>query len=130
MNWRDCALILAGVIGSGVAVVHGLIVQRHMVRPIEQIFLNQKPTAGSIRRITPWLLQFSTFNWLIGGFALVGAGIGFPPGARLATAALVGSSYFYGAAINLWASRGRHPGWGLYVIALSLIAFGAKAPIG
>jgi hypothetical protein len=46
--------------------------------------------------------------------------------ARLATGLLVGSSYLYGALGNLWATRGRHPGWVLYVVALVLIAFGVN----
>jgi hypothetical protein len=46
------------------------------------------------------------------------------PQARLATALLVGSSYLFGAMGNLWATRGRHPGWLLYAIALGLIVYG------
>ena len=33
MNWQNAALAMAGVIGSGVAVVHGILVQRLMVKP-------------------------------------------------------------------------------------------------
>jgi len=44
--------------------------------------------------------------------------------AKLATGLLVGSSYLFGAVGNLWASRGRHPGWALYALALGLIAYG------
>ena len=35
MAWQEAALVLAGVIGSGVAVVHGILTQRLMVRPLE-----------------------------------------------------------------------------------------------
>ena len=37
MNWHDAALGLAGVIGSSVAVVHGVLTQRLMVGPFEQL---------------------------------------------------------------------------------------------
>ena len=37
MTWQDAALGLAGVIGSGVAVVHGILVQRLMVKPFEPV---------------------------------------------------------------------------------------------
>jgi uncharacterized membrane protein YjjB (DUF3815 family) len=126
MNWQDAALGMAGIIGSCVAVVHGILVQRHMVRPIEAFFLADKRMAGSIRRLVPGLLHFSTFNWFLGGLALIAAASGFAPNARLATALLVGSSYLYGALGNLWATHGRHPGWVLYAAALVLIVYGAN----
>src|SRR5215468_4262386 len=88
MNWQDLALGLAGLIGSGVALVHGLLTQRLMVEPFRAM-------ASTAR--TP---------------------------ASIATALLVGSSYLFGAAGNLWATRGRHPGWLLYAIALGLIVYG------
>ena len=72
----------------------------------------------------PLLLQYSTFNWLLGGFALIAAALWFGHDARLATGLLVGSSYLYGAAGNLWGTRGRHPGWMLMAVALVLIVLG------
>ena len=126
MTWQDAALGLAGVIGSGVAVVHGILVERLMVRPFEPLLLQDKRMTASVRRIVPGLLHFSTFNWFLGGLALIAAAIWFEQDARLATGLLVGSSYLYGALGNLWATRGRHPGWVLYVVALVLIAFGVN----
>ena len=38
MTWQNTALGLAGTIGSGTAVVHGILTQRLMVRPIEALF--------------------------------------------------------------------------------------------
>jgi uncharacterized membrane protein YjjB (DUF3815 family) len=126
MIWQDVALETAGVIGSCVAVVHGVLIQRLMVRPIEAFFLADKRSAASIRRLVPGILHFSTFNWLLGGLALIAVANGLAPNARLATALLVGSSYLYGALGNLWATRGRHPGWALYAAALVLIICGAS----
>jgi hypothetical protein len=128
MNWHDAALGLAGVIGSGVAVVHGVLVQRLMVRPIES--LAAPPFSAPIRRLVPGLLQFSTLNWFIGGLALIAAAAWFEPDAKLAAGVLVGSSYFFGAVGNLWSTRGRHPGWILYAVALVLIVFGVQRPGG
>jgi len=130
MTWQDAALGLAGVIGSGVAVVHGILVQRLMVRPFVPLLLADKRMTASVRRIVPGLLHFSTFNWFLGGLALVAAAIWFEQDARLATGLLVGSSYLYGALGNLWATRGRHVGWMLYAVALVLIAFGVKGSGG
>ena len=39
MNWQSAALALAGAIGSCVAVFHGILVQRLVVRPVETFFL-------------------------------------------------------------------------------------------
>ena len=125
MIWQDIALGVAGVIGSSTAVVHAILVQRRMVIPIEALFPADKRVAASIRRLVPALLHFSAFNWFLGGLALIAVASGFAPNARLATALLVGSSYLYGALGNLWATRGRHPGWVLYAAALVLIVYGA-----
>ena len=129
MTWQDAALGLAGILGSGVAVVHGIQVQRLMVKPIAEL-LADKRMAASIKRLVPGLLQFSTYNWFLGGFALIAAALWFEQDARLATGLLVGSSYLFGALGNLWATRGRHVGWILYAVALVLIAFGVNGSSG
>jgi hypothetical protein len=128
MNWHDLALGMAGVIGSGVAVVHGVLVQRLMVGPFEQ--LADRRLAAPIRRLVPLLLQFSTFNWFVGGLALIVAANSFEQEARLATGLLVGSSYLFGALGNLWATRARHPAWMLYAVALVLIVYGVGRASG
>jgi hypothetical protein len=127
MDWHNTALAMAGVLGSSVAIVHGALTQRLMVGPIEAAAKGR--ISGPIRRIVPALLHFSTFNWFVGGLALVAAACMFEPQARLAIALLVGSSYLYGAVGNCWATRGRHPGWMLYAIALALIAYGLEPGI-
>jgi hypothetical protein len=119
---KDASDGRAGVIGSGVAVVHGVLTQRPMVGPFER--LAEKRIAAPIRRLVPLFLHFSTFNWFVGGLALIVAANSFEQEARLATGLLVGSSYLFGALGNLWATRGRHPGWMLYAVALALIVFG------
>ena len=109
--------------------VHGIQVQRLMVKPIAEL-LADKRMAASIKRLVPGLLQFSTYNWFLGGFALIAAALWFEQDARLATGLLVGSSYLFGALGNLWATRGRHVGWILYAVALVLIAFGVNGSSG
>ena len=49
---------------------------------------------------------------------------------RLATGLFVGSLYLYGALGNLLGTRGRHPGWMLYALALVLIVFGVNTSGG
>jgi hypothetical protein len=93
-----------------------------MARPFAQLTRGQ--LSGTIRRLVPLLLQFSTFNWFVGGLALVVAALALGPEAKLVTGVLVGSSYLVAALGNGWATRGRHPGWMLYAVALALIAYG------
>ena len=124
MDWHDAALGLAGVIGSGVAVGHGVLVQRLIVRPIGAAGATH--FSAPVRRLVPGLLQFSTFNWFICGLALIAASAWLARDARVAIGLLAGSSYLFGAVGNFWSTRGRHPGWMLYAIALALIVFGLQ----
>ena len=124
MTWHDWALIAAGAIGSGVAIVHGLLVQRLMVRPFQEMARADGRLPGGVRRLVPLLLHFSTAAWFLGGLALIGAAIGFGREARVTTIVFVGSFYLFAAAGNAWATRGRHPGWMLMAVAVALIVFG------
>lgn len=124
MGLRDASLAMAGVIGSCVAVVHGVLVQRLMVRPFGEFLVADRRTAAPVRRLVPLLLHFSTVSWFLGGLALVAAAIWFGRDARLATGLSVGGLYLLGALGNLWGTKGRHPGWMLMAAALILIVFG------
>jgi hypothetical protein len=124
VNWQNAALAMAGVIGSGVAVVHGILVQRLMVRPFEEFALADGRVSAPIRRLVPLLLHFSTVSWFLGGLALIAAAMWLERDARLATGLFVGSLYLFGALGNLWGTRGLHPGWMLMTVALVLIVFG------
>jgi hypothetical protein len=126
MDWQNTALMAAGVIGSTVAVVHGILTQRLMVRPFEQLCLAAGRVSAPIRRLVPLLLHMSTVAWFLGGLALIAAAAWFGPDLRLATGLFVGSLYLYGALGNFWGTRGRHPGWMLLAAALVLIAFGVN----
>ncbi|WP_028775997.1 hypothetical protein [Shimazuella kribbensis] len=123
MNWQDIALIVAAVIGIGIAVIHGMIIQRRMVRPFEEYFRSDERIEVLIRRLVPLMLHYSTICWILGGFALIVA-IWFEQGARFATGLFVGCLYLSGAIIALWATRGRHFAGILYVIAVILIGLG------
>jgi uncharacterized membrane protein YjjB (DUF3815 family) len=123
MNWQSIALAMAGLIGSFVAVVHGILTQRLMVRPIEAFLLADRRTSAPVRRLVPLLLHFSTIVWFLGGLALIAAAISVDRDARLATSLFVGGTYLFGALGNLWGTRGRHPGWMLLAAALILIVF-------
>jgi len=126
MNGYDIALIVAGLVGSGSAVIHGVLTQRHLVDPFQDIVAARSSTM--VQRIGAVLLQFSTFNWFVGGLALILAAYVLGREARLAVGLLVGSSYLFAVIGNFWASHGRHPGWVLYGISLCLVIYGLAKP--
>lgn len=130
MDWQNIALAAAGVIGSTVAVIHGVLTQRLMVQPFERLALADGRIGAPIMRLVPLLLHMSTVAWFVGGLALVAAATWFGRDVRLATGLAVGGLYLYGALGNLWGTRGRHPGWMLLAVALVLIAFGLCGPGG
>src|SRR5688572_4059445 len=105
VDWQDAALALAGLIGSGTAVIHGVLTQRLMVRPIEASLGPDRRVSTPIRRLVPMLLHFSTVAWFLGGLALIAAAAWLEPDARLATSLYVGGLYLFGALANLWATR-------------------------
>lgn len=122
MTRYDVALAAAGLIGSGTALIHGWLTQAHIVAPVQELAAGR--IGRGIARLVTVLLQFSTFNWFVGGVALLVAASLLGSEARLATGLLVGSSYLFATLGNLWATQGRHPGWVLYGAALVLILYG------
>jgi len=124
MTWQNAALFAAGILGGAVAVFHGIVIQRLMVRPIEVLFRANGRTSGTIRRLVPLLLHFSTLVWFVGGLALIAAATVSGPAARLVICLFVGGVYLFGVLGNLWGTRGHHPGWMLLGIAVILIAVG------
>ena len=123
MTPQDIALIAAGVIGAVVAVIHGVLTERFMVKPVAAAFGDNPRISAPVRRLIPILLHLSTAAWFAGGFALIAAALWFDASARLATALCVGALYLYGVIGNLAGVRGFHPGWVLYAIAVGLIAY-------
>lgn len=121
------SLCAAGVIGGVVSCVHGYLADKLMVRPVRRHLDADPRMSGPVKWLIPPLLHFSTFNWLIGGVALIVAATLPSREARVAVGVLVGSSYAYGTAINFLANRGRHPGAWLYGAAVALIVVGILA---
>jgi hypothetical protein len=128
MDWRNAALVAAGIIGCGVAILHGVLIQRLMIRPVRQ--LGSPPFDATIKRLFAGLLHFTTYNWFLSGLALLGAVFWLGEEGKLVTGLLVGSSYLFGALGNLWATRRPHPGWILYGAAVLLIVYGLRPSAG
>lgn len=122
METHSWALVAAGVIGSLVAIFHGVVTQKKMLEPI----LRETPFPDSTRRLVPLLLHFSTLCWFFGGAALIATPFMPNETAVLTTASFVGTFYAIGAVGNFWGTRGRHLGWILLAISVSLILFAMK----
>ena len=122
MDMQHFALVLAGLIGGATAIFHGMVTHRLMVLPIDRRLAEDRSVSMTIRRIVPPLLQYSTYSWLVGGIVLVIAANVASAETRIWIGLSVGSMFLYAAIANLWATRGRHPGWVLMAAAVILIA--------
>lgn len=126
MDLHDIALIAAGSIGIVTAIIHGVLTQRLMVAPLDELARGDKRMSAVIRRIVPMLLHYSTVSWLLSGVALIGATFWADSNAKFVAALFVGAHFLYGAIGNCWATHGRHPGWMLMAAAVALIAYGVS----
>lgn len=123
MTLQSLALLLAGVIGLAVALVHGVLIDRLMVGPFQRISAaDGSGLSGVAARLTAPMLQFSAFAWGLGGLALVAAAIWLDVPARRPLALFVAALFAYGAVANFWVTDGRHFGWMLMAVAIALIA--------
>jgi len=122
------ALAAAGVVGSVTAVVHGVLIERLMVRPFDAMLAGDRQASLVIRRLVSPLLHYSTVSWFLGGLVLIASTLWFSAEARLATGLMVGGHFLYGALGNAWATRARHPGWMLLALAVGLIGYGLYGP--
>lgn len=125
---QDAALIAAGAIGALVAIVHSIIVRRRITAPLASALSDRAGFPPSAARLTPILLDFSGFNWFLGGILLMSAPFWLGDEATFVAALVVGSSYLYAIIGNFWGTRGRHPGWALYAVALALLVYAVWQP--
>lgn len=124
MDWHSITLAAAGVIGGGTAIVHGILMKRLIIKPIEAVFVANGQISAPIQKLVRLLLHFTTLNWLISGLTLIAAAIWFKQDARLVTGLLAGISFLYGAIISFWVIRRPHPSWILLSVAFLLIVLG------
>ena len=128
MNWTDLtgadmALLAGGAVGALVSLMHAVMMDRAVVRPVIRALGDSPRMHAAARALVIPLFQYSTFAWLLGGLMLMTAALTMGPEARLALGVLVGASYLYAAVANLWATQARHPGGWLLLLAIVLIVF-------
>jgi len=100
-----------------IALVHGILGARKVVGPIE----GAPPPA---KRILHAIMFLSAVYWFIGGAALAVAPVYFDAEQKRLAVTVVSAMYASGAAANFWATRGRHFGWMLLVLAASFAVAG------
>lgn len=105
------SLVVAGVAGMIISVVHGYLGQVLILQSIAGL-----PTLS--KRINWAVFQLSSVYWFFGGLALALAPFLATPAVQSCIVFAVAAMYLVGAAANFIASRGRHFGW----VALSAIA--------
>ena len=114
---NDMFLIAAGVLSIMVSIIHGLLGEAKVIKPIEGLEI------GLLRIIRAvWFL--SAVYWFVGGVFLVLAPYYFEPSQKVIIAGVTIAMYLSGALANFWASRGRDMGWVFLGVIVALIYFG------
>lgn len=117
---KDASIIIAGILGMIIAIIHGYLGATTIVGPIENIH----PVA---KRLLHAVFFLSAVYWFVGGAILAAAPFYLSTSARMTFALIVAVMFLSGAAANFWATQGTHFGWALLVIAAVLAWFG-RAP--
>lgn len=107
-------LQVAGALAIFVAVGHGWMGDKA---------LRAQPLAPATKNFVRAAYQFGTAGWLAGG-ALLLASTGFTDTNRHTLALVLLPLFGFGAAVNAWFTKGRHPGWVLLAVVCGLIATG------
>lgn len=124
MSEADLALLSAGIVGAVTAIVHGVIMQRHIIKPLLATpGVGQNMSRTALRLIGP-LLQVSTIVWLVMGVLLIWAGFRATGEPRLFVSVAGAIVYGHAAIANAVAVRRLHPGWILMGLAFGLIIVG------
>ncbi|PZO78749.1 MAG: hypothetical protein DI629_11175 [Mesorhizobium amorphae] len=124
MDHSQIALVAAGLIGVGTALIHGVLMQRAIIAPLATELAQHPRASSAMKKLVGVLLHFTTANWLISGAMLVLTALWFGEDARRLVGLLAASSFAYGGLGLLWAVRRFHPGWALMMLACGLIAVG------
>ncbi len=115
---QDVLLVLAGISGMGIAVIHGFLGHR-------RILAGMAASSAGLLRVNAAVFQLSTLYWFAGGGLLVVAPYLFPDQARSTIAIIVAMVYLAGGLGNIWATRARHFGGPLLLIVSAIALIGA-----
>lgn len=122
---NDVYLVSAGVIGMVVSLVHGVLMQKLMIRPISAILMDGRVSIAARGLLSP-LMHLSTAAWFLGGGLLVAVVVWPDAFDRFTVCVVVSFHYLYGAVFNFIGTRGRHPGWVCLMLSVLLIFLGLE----
>ncbi len=117
---KDASIVIAGLMGMIIAVIHGYLGAATIIGPIEEIH----PAA---KRILHAIFFLSAVYWFVGAALLASAPFYLTNQMRLICALIVAAMFMTGAIANFWATQGTHFGWALLAIAAFLAWYG-RAP--
>jgi hypothetical protein len=115
---NDGFLMIAGIGGVFIALVHGTLGHRKILSAINDL----PPSSWRLNYV---VFQLSTLYWMVGGIALLLTPAYLDDSQRHIVVLIVAFFYASGAVANFWATKGRHFGWCLLAIVATLAFFGA-----
>ena len=124
MDRSQIALLAAGLVGAGTALIHGVVMQRALIVPLGAELARSPRASSATMKLAAALLHFTTANWFASGAMLVVTALWLSQDARWLVGLLAASSFAYGGFGLLRAVRRFHPGWVLMMLACGLIAIG------
>ena len=114
-------LLMAGSLGLLTAVIHGFIMQRRMIRPLNEHLSDQRIISRAGRDLLSPLLHVSTLAWALAGVALIYSALAGGRGTQNLASAIGVALYLHASVANARAVRSPHPGWILMGVATCLI---------
>ncbi|MEM9839671.1 MAG: hypothetical protein AAF830_11030 [Pseudomonadota bacterium] len=110
-------LISGGCLGMMVAVIHGVIGEKKVVR-------GGTYDSEVIERVLRAIMALSGVYWFVAGALIASAPWLFTGPSKFGVVLGAAAMLATGSLGNLWATRGRHIGWVLLAIAVGLSCFG------
>src|SRR5882724_11808038 len=114
---RDLLLQLAGVLGIGAAILHGVLGET-------KVFARVRIEPERLRLLLRLVWQCGTLAWISLAILLIAAPRLGSQAARDWIIAMSIVTFGFAAFANAWATRGRHFGWALLTIVVGLAASG------
>ena len=112
----DLAIRIAGVLAMLAAMGHGYLGDKALAKV--------KIEPDNQKSFTRWCYQFGSFSWLVGGIVFLIAPDLLSGSERNILIVTFAPIYLFGALVNLWFTKARHPGWVMLLTVVVLSIFG------
>ena len=112
----DLVIRIAGVLAMFAAMGHGYLGDKALAKV--------KIEPDNQKGFTRWCYQFGSFSWLVGGIVFLIAPDLLSGSERNILIVTFAPIYLFGALVNLWFTKARHPGWVMLLTVVVLSIFG------